>query len=209
MGANVPINSNVLSVPRNPIVATDNRFIYPQQIALYLQEKIYSWTGDDFAITDFNGIPFFRCGGRAFSFREKKVINDVYGIPIFNIKHELFSLRGRFKLYYGDQGGRILASVDPISTFGSLYSVTFFNQATGQNDYLELACDLMGSRCGIFHGNAKTGAPMICRINKQYDAKNYYYNKQNYVVEIAPNVDAALMIGLGIIFDELRNDSHE
>ena len=50
---------------------------------------------------------------------------------------------------------------------------------------------------------------MICMINKQYDAKNYFYNKQNYVVEIAPNVDAALMIGLGIIFDELRNDSHE
>ena len=48
MGANVPINSNVLSYPRNPIVATDNRFIYPQQIALYLQEKIYSWTGDAF-----------------------------------------------------------------------------------------------------------------------------------------------------------------
>ena len=29
MGANVPINSNYLSVPRNPIVATDNRFVYP------------------------------------------------------------------------------------------------------------------------------------------------------------------------------------
>ena len=209
MGANVPINSNYLGVPRNPIVATDRRFAFPQQVNLFLQEKIYSWTGDDFAITDFNGCPYFRCGGRAFSFRQKKVINDIYGIPIYNIKHELLSLRGRFKFYYGDQGNNIIASVDPISTFGSLYSVTFFNQATGQNDYLELACDLMGSRCGIFHGNAKAGAPMICRINKQYDAKNFFYNKQNYVVEIAPNVDAALMIGLGIIFDELKNDSAE
>ena len=102
MGANVPINPNYVSIPRNPIIATDNRFVYPHQINLYLQEKIYSWTGDDFAITDFNGVPFFRCGGRAFSFREKKVINDIYGIPIFNIKHELLSLRGRFKIYQGD-----------------------------------------------------------------------------------------------------------
>ena len=209
MGANVPINSNVLSVPRNPIVATDNRFIYPQQIALYLQEKIYSWTGDDFAITDFNGIPFFRCGGRAFSFKQKKVINDVYGVPIFNIKHELLSLRGRFKLYQGAESFRVLASIDPINTFGSIYSINFFNIATGQNDYLELACDFTGSRCGISHGNAKAGAPLICRINKQYDAKNFYFNKQNYVVEISPNVDAAFMIGLGIIFDEIKNDSHE
>ena len=154
-----------------------------------------------------NGTPFFRCGGRAFSFRQKKVISDLYGMPIFNIKHELFSLRGRFKLYYGDAGDKIMASIDPVNTFGSIHSVSFFNIATGQNDYLELACDLVGSRCGIFHGSAKAGAPLICRINKQYDAKNYFYDKQNYVMEIAPNVDAALMVGLGIIFDELKNDS--
>ena len=209
MGANVPINSNYLSVPRNPIVATDNRFVYPHQTNLYLQEKIYSWTGDDFAITDFNGVPFFRCGGRAFSFREKKVINDVYGIPIFNIKHELLSMRGRYKFMYGGQGDRVIASVDPISAFRSHYSVNFYNLATGRNDYLELACDFMGSKCGIFHGKAQEGAPMICRINKQYDAKNYFYDKQNYVVEISPNVDAALMIGLGIIFDEIKNDNDD
>ena len=207
MGANVPINSNVLSMPRNPIVATNTCFAYPYQINLFLQEKIYSWTGDDFNITDMYGTPFFRCGGRAFSFKQKKVISDLYGMPIYNIKHELFSLRGRFKLYYGDAGDKIMASIDPVNTFGSIHSVSFFNIATGRNDYLELACDLVGSRCGIFHGSARGGAPLICRINKQYDAKNYFYDKQNYVVEIAPNVDAALMIGLGIIFDELKNDS--
>ena len=207
MGANVPINSNMLSTPRNPIVATNTQFAFPYQVNLFLQEKIYSWTGDDFNITDMNGTPFFRCGGRAFSFKQKKVISDLYGMPIYNIKHELFSLRGRFKLYYGDMGNRIMASVDPVDTFGSIHSVSFFNIATGRNDYLELACDLVGSRCGIFHGSARGGAPLICRINKQYDAKNYFYDKQNYVVEIAPNVDAALMIGLGIIFDELKNDS--
>ena len=206
MGANVPINSNVVTAPRNPIVATDQRFSFPQPVTLYLQEKINSWSGDDFAITDLNGYPYFRCDGRTFSLREKKVINDVYGIPIFNIKHVIFSLRGRFKIYHGDGSEKVLASIDPVSTFGALHSVTFFNIATGQNDYLELACDFSGSKCGIFHGNAKLGAPLICRINKQYDAKNDYHNKQNYVVEISPGVDAALMIGLGIIFDELRND---
>ena len=65
----------------------------------------------------------------------------------------------------------------------------------------------MGHRCGIFHGKAKEGDPMICRINKQFDAKNAFWDKQNYAVEISPNVDAALMIGLGIIFDEIKNDS--
>ena len=209
MGANVPINSNFISPPRNPIVVTDNRFAFPQQTALLLRERVYSWTGDDFDICDLYGRPYFKCGGRLISFRQTKVILDVYGIPIYNIKHEIFSLRGRFKLYQGNTGAREIASIDPISTFGSLYSISFYNLATGRNDYLELACDLMGSRCGIFHGSAKQGAPMICRINKQYDAKNFYFDKQNYVVEIAPNVDAALMIGLGIIFDELKNENSD
>ena len=207
MGSNVSINSNQLSTPRNPIVATDNRFIYQQPIFLSLREKIASWSGDDFAISDLHGTPFFKCSGRVFSFREKKVLYDVYMVPIFNIKHELFSMRGRYKIIYGDKGDRVLASVDPINAFGSHFSINFYNLATGRNDYLELACDFMGSKCGIFHGKAKEGAPMICRINKKYDAKNFFWGKQNYVVEISPNVDAALMVGLGIIFDEIKNDS--
>ena len=209
MGANVPINSNQLSVPRYPIVATENRFVFQQPICLSLREKIASWSGDDFAITDFNGTPFFKCSGRAFSMRQKKVLYDVYMKPIYNIKHELFSLRGRYKFNYGEQGDRTIATVDPINSFSSHYSINFFNVATGRNDYLELGCDFMGSKCGIFHGNAKKGAPLICRINKQFDAKNFFYNKQNYVVEISPNVDAAFMIGLGIIFDEIKNDNDD
>ena len=209
MGANVSINSNQLSYPRNPIVATENRFIFQQPIYLSLRERIASWSGDDFAITDLNGTPFFKCSGKVFSMRQKKILYDVYMNPIYNIKHELLSMRGRYKFMYGGQGDRVIASVDPINAFSSHYSINFYNLATGRNDYLELACDFMGSKCGIFHGKAKEGAPMICRINKQYDAKNYFYDKQNYVVEISPNVDAALMIGLGIIFDEIKNDNND
>ena len=100
-------------------------------------------------------------------------------MPIYNIKHELMSLRGRFKLYLGEDSSRVIASVDPVDTFGSIHSINFFKIATGQNDYLELANDALGSRCGVFHGSAKAGAPLICRINKQYDAKNFYFGKQN------------------------------
>ena len=209
MGANVPINSNQLTVPRYPIVATENRFIFQQPLCLSLREKIASWSGDDFAISDMYGNPYFKCDGRAFSMRQKKVLYDVYMKPIYNIKHEIFSLRGRYKFYLGDYTNQVVATVEPIDAFGSRYSINFINLATGRNEYLELTCDFTGSKCEIFHGNTKQGAPLICRINKQYDAKNYFYGKQNYVVEISPNVDAALMIGLGIIFDEIKNDDNE
>ena len=209
MGTNVSINTNQLSIPRCPIIATENRFIYQQPICLSLRERIASWSGDDFTITDFYGTPYFICDGRVFSLRQKKVLYDIYMNPIYNIKHELLSLRGRYKFNIGEVGERTIASVDPIDAFKSHYAINFFNLATGRNDYLELACDLLGSKCGIFHGYAKQGAPLICRINKQYDGKNFFCNKQNYVVEISPNVDAAFMIGLGIIFDEIKNDSDD
>ena len=135
MGANVPINTNYLSPPRNPIVATENRFAFPQQTALLLRERIYSWTGDDFDICDFYGRPYFKCGGRLYSFRQTKVILDVYNIPIYNIKHEIFTFRGRFKIYQGNTSARIIASVDPIDAFGSIYAISFYNLATGRIDY--------------------------------------------------------------------------
>ena len=77
----------------------------------------------------------------------------------------------------GEQGDRTIASVDHINSFNSHYSINFFNVATGRNDYLELGCDFMGGKCGIFHSKARQGAPLICRVNKQFDTKNFFYNK--------------------------------
>ena len=131
MGSNVPISANVLSVPRYPIVATEKRFIFQQPICLMLKEKIFSWSGDDFTITDTNGSPFFKCEAIN-GFGQKKVLLDNYKSPIYTIKHEIFSLRGRFKFYYGRNGDKVLVSVDPITKFKSLYSVTFLNVATGK-----------------------------------------------------------------------------
>ena len=154
------------------------------------------------------GTPYFKCDAKLNSLRKKKFITDIYKMPIYTITQEVLSLRGRFKFLYGDTE-KVIGSVDPIRTFGNLYSVNFFNLAINRNDYLELACDYKGNRCGIFHGEAEKGAPLICRMTKRHDAKNAFLDLQNYDVEIAPNVDAAFMVGLSIVFDEIKNDKNK
>ena len=64
-------------------------------------------------------------------------------------------------------------------------------------------CDPGGSVCGIFHGNAKKGVPLICKISKEY---KLFSGGDKYIVEIPPNIDAALMLGLGVCFDEIKHD---
>ncbi|ORX78131.1 hypothetical protein BCR32DRAFT_282593 [Anaeromyces robustus] len=50
---------------------------------------------------------------------------------------------------------------------------------------------------------------LIARICKMLEAKSLFINKESYSLEIVPNVDMALMVGLTIIFDEFKHDDSE
>ena len=201
----VNISNKPLAQIKNPIAAFERRFTFQKPITLLLKEKTFSWSGDDFNITDTNGQPYFKIKGKAFSMRQKKIFYDLYDQPIFNIKHELFSLRGRYK-FFMKEGEQVAVNVDPVGFGNTRYQVTFINIFSGKKLILDLVCDFMGSICGIFLGNAEQGAPLICKIYKQYDSKLFFTGKNNYIVQISPNVDSALMLGLGVCFDEIKND---
>ena len=206
---NEAVRQTPLAMQSAPIIAFDQRFVFQTPVTLLLQEKVFSLTGDDFKITDLYGNPYFMIQGKYFTLHQRKNFFDLYGKPIFNIKQEILSLRGRYRFCLGESD-QVVVKVDPKSMITNRnFEVTFTNYATGRTEILDFCCDLIGSYCGIFHGKADQGAPCICKIYKQYDSKNYYTGKQNYLVEIAPNVDASLMLGLGVVFDEIKNDNHD
>lgn len=202
----VDIKNKPMFIPKVPLVAIDQLFIYQKTTDLLLKEKLSSFSGDDFDIKDINGVSFFKCKGKAFSLREKKVFYDQNNQPLFNIKHDLLSLRGRYKIFRGE-GNELIVKVDPLNSFShTKYGVSFKNLSNGKNEYIELRCD--EDNCGIFYGKGKK-APIICKIFKKFDAKYFFTDKQNYKVHIAPNIDAALMIALGVCFDEIKNDEKD
>ena len=197
-------NKEVTPAPR-PIICTDRRFVFNQPLTLYLNEKL-SFSGDDFTIKDSNGVSYFKCKGKNFSIRDKKVIYDLYDKPIFNIRANAFIGHGQ-KIYAEKSTDKILGSVHRRSLLKkNKYEFSYVNLETGQNEILDLKCDLIGCTCGIFCGKEKEGAPMICSINKPMDVKNFISSRDHYVIKIAPGVDAALMVALAIIFDELKNE---
>ena len=196
---------NVRDIPLatnpNPIVAFEERFAFQKPITLLLKEKAFSFGGDDFNITDINKEPYFKIKRKAFSFSQKKTFYDLYDKPIYNIKHGFFK---GYKFYLGAEEQQVIVNVKTLGSFNNTeYQVTFKNRINGMDERLELICDYTGSICGIFNGYAKQGAPLICKITKKY---KLFSGGDNYIVEIAPNIDAALMLGLGVCFDEIKND---
>ncbi|OUM62297.1 hypothetical protein PIROE2DRAFT_44444 [Piromyces sp. E2] len=192
----------------HPIAAIEQRFVFNQPITLLLDEK-RSFSGDDFSIKDSNGVSYFKCKGKTFSFRDKKIIYDLYDKPIFNIQENAFIGHGQ-KIYAGKSTDKIIGSVSRKSMLKkNKYELSYTNIATGQSEILDLKCDFMGCSCGIFCGKEKDGAPMICSISKTKKLLSFVSDRDHYAIRIAPGVDAALMVALTIIFDELKNEDEE
>jgi len=184
------------------------RFVFQQPITLNLDEK-YSFSGDDFKIKDTNGVSYFKCKGNSFSLRDKKVIYDLYDKPLFNIQGNMFYGHG-LKVYAGKGTSTVLGKVSRRSLLKkNKYEFSFTNIMTNQPEVLDMKCDFFGYSCGIFAGKESQGAPMICSITKTKNMLSLISNPDHYQIQIAPGVDAALMVALAICYDELKHESEE
>jgi len=189
--------------PNVSVVGTESRFIAQNPVTLYLKEHVLSFSGDDFSIADSSGMSYFKCKGKYITLHDRKYLYDIYNNPIISIK-ENFSFR--FKQTLNDpQSGNKIASIKKVSmlSFRSL-TVKFFNKATNRKEILTVKGDLLSLSCGIYYGKT-----LIARVSKKLDAKTIFTNKDTYALEIAPNVDMALMVALAIIYDEFKHDKSE
>jgi len=193
--------------PKIPVIGTEARFLAQQRVVLELKEHVLSFSGDDFSIKDTKGVSYFKCKGKYISFHDRKYLYDIYDKPIITIKKNI-SLR--FKQTLNDPvSDHEIASIKKSSLFSlRKLVVKFYNKATNQKETLVLKSDLISLSCGIYYGD-KANAPLIARVNKVIDAKTLFTNKDSYSLEIAPNVDMALMVALAIIFDEFKHDDSE
>lgn len=189
------------------IMVTEQRFVFDKPITLLLRENILCFSGDDFTIKDTDGVSYFKCKGKALNIRDKKIIYDLYGTPILNICNGILFLKSRMKIYADNNDKKTLAKITPQTSISSRkYVISFYNIANEQEETLDMKCDFFSHSCGIFYGKEKEGSPMVCKIVKKIDAKGLLTKKDDYYIEIAPGIDAALMVAIAICFDELKND---
>jgi len=90
------------------------------------------------------------------------------------------------------------------------YKVEFTNKTNEICQIINVHCSSTYRSVGVFNGNEKEGAPMICRMidnsksNQISCDRIYEAYTSEYTIEIAPNVDNLLMIALMIYIMKVK-----
>ena len=151
---------------------------------------------DDPFIQDNNGVSYFKINKIGLS--SKIIIYDSFNKPLFIIDKEFFSFDYIIKSGESDQ---IIANVEKNGFFTySDFNCRFKNCYTGKVDYLEIISKNFLNFFGVYQGEKEKGAPLICKIYKNPNSD--CCSPLNFIIEIAPNIDACLMVGLALIFME-------
>jgi uncharacterized protein YxjI len=213
MGADLSHFENLQLQPMpEPICATEPRFCLPNPVQLRLREKYFSLSGDDFKISDANsGVVYFQCQGKYFSLREKKVLRDNMGVPVLNLKDQLISFTDKYKVYAGDSSDRQICKFNSQITFlKAKLSTSFVDVMTGRQRYVVLKGDWRDKRCVIYLGEPKQGGIPLAKIYRPLSGRTWMLGVDDYILEVAPGVDIALMVIMCIALDEhARDKSHD
>ena len=200
--------STRLSSPNHPIAIVDARFCCPQEVTLIMKEKLFTYSGDSYDIKDDAGRAWFKVRGKAFSMREKKMIYDVQGNPVINLKENMFSFLGRpiQKVYLGDNSTNLICTIKPRFKLWSGKLVTQGkNQINGHDLEFTLRSNHRGSEACIWLGKSRDGLP-IAKIYRSLNMKSIMTDSRDYRLTVAPNVDVAFIVALAISLDELKKD---
>lgn len=161
-----------------------------------IKESVMSWSGDDYAVKDENGVPVVMVTGRAFSMTDRKHITDCQGQELFQLENKLFSWRST--VMGMDRQGNVLFEVKKRNfTWGVTLEAFFHDPHTGQDLTLILDGDWMGYGGNITVGE---GGPVIAQMQREFRGRDFF-GGQTYAVSVAPGVDLALMAALCICFD--------
>lgn len=105
------------------------------------------------------------------------------------------------------QHGEDLCTVVPKLTFvKSKMSTKVINKTNGQEMLITAKGDWRDKRCNIYLGEEKAGGILIGTITRTGFLSHHIFDKQDYILTIAPGVDAAFMVLLTTCFDEAEND---
>ncbi|URE01510.1 hypothetical protein MUK42_03723, partial [Musa troglodytarum] len=72
-----------------PVVVVGPQFCAPHVVDLTVTRKAFSWTGNDFTVTDVNGNVVLKVKGVYFSLRDRRVLLDAAGKPPHPATEEL------------------------------------------------------------------------------------------------------------------------
>ena len=196
-------NSELVTNPKYDISVLEG-FTFKQSMSLLLIDN--PETKDcECKFVGVDGVEYFKCKKGDSS----RVVYDANNQPLFNFREKLFS--SKTKVYKGKDDSEIMATISPKnSTVAIKFSVEFTNQATERSEVLDINCDGFYGSCGIFQGKEKEGSPMVAKIVEIMDANSFLTETESrYSIEMAPNVDNALIIAIAVFFAKMNIASRD
>jgi len=149
-----------------------------------MKQKLFSW-GDDFTITDNEGVPAFFVDGKAFSFGDQLSFQDMSGQELAYIKQKLLSFGPSYEIY---RNGKLAAVVKKeLFTF---FSCSFVVDVPGPDD-LNAEGDLLDHEYR-FERDGQTVATV---------SKKWFAFSDSYGVDIAEGEDAVLILASTVVID--------
>ena len=70
-----------------------------EQVGFVLKQKLFSWSGDDFAIKNHTGADAFKIKGNALSLRDKMHLTDAEGKKMAVLQRKMLAVRLTYYMY--------------------------------------------------------------------------------------------------------------
>jgi uncharacterized protein YxjI len=191
-----------------PIVAFDpRRYVsLDEDMLIFLQEKLYSYSGDDFEIRDQRkGRVIYRINGKLGP-TQKKTLVDLQGQPIANIKHPWFNFfNKKYHVYSGSDSNELLFTIRSQGFGRKIISAEFKNKLSDEQQSLYLLCNR--DMIVIFKGDPDSGGVAVAKVSGMTKTSSSRYRKtskeaQGYHVAISAGVEVPLIVFMLVAYDE-------
>ncbi|KAF6261719.1 tubby C-terminal-like domain-containing protein [Scenedesmus sp. NREL 46B-D3] len=199
----VPTTLKPLSLVVSP------QFCMPQQTVLVMQEQA-GYKSDDFTITDATGRPFFKLSAALFSIGNKRQLLDAYGSPLLHMERKMLSLHGTWLLLRPSDGAKLAELKSSLMSLTPSIKV-YLNDGDKEPDFV-VKGDFRSKRFSIFQ-RTRGSDVAIAQVQREsrFSSSSAFLmsmmtDAQKYFVTIEPGVDAAFVVGLATLCDEIFND---
>jgi uncharacterized protein YxjI len=149
-----------------------------------MKQKLFSW-GDDFTITDQDGVPAYFVDGKAFSLGNQLSFQDMSGNELAYIKQKLLAFGPTYEIYR--QGALAAVVKKELFTF---FSCSFIVDVPGPDD-LSAKGNLLDHEYQF-----ERGGRTVAAVSKQWFAFT-----DSYGVDIAEGEDAVLILASTVVID--------
>mmetsp|Transcript_8870 Transcript_8870/g.21192 ORF Transcript_8870/g.21192 Transcript_8870/m.21192 type:complete len:224 (+) Transcript_8870:94-765(+) len=190
----------------------DSKYVVPEgkNMMLHLKAKVFSFSGDSYKILDANNENkvVFQCMGKFLNLDHKRVLCDADEKPIFVIKEPLMQLDDKQAVFSADPEGKPGEELFRVgSNFGNTAQYTQ-NLKNSKGEPIELngKMTLVSMKGGIWLGGANTGQA-IAKVCSPVTYKDFLpddFDRNDYIVEIPPGVDSALVIAMVLAYEKME-----